>query len=87
MAKQTFQEIRDLYPSQFLVLIDYDEQELDSGEVEITGADAVRVFEDGNEMLTSYQDLNEKGVRAIFCTPNYKDRFIIQQELCLRVMS
>ena len=87
MAKQTFKEIRSRYPSQFLVLIDYDERELSSGAVEITCADDVRAFDDGNEMLRSCQALNESGVKAIYCTPNYKDRFVVQQETCLRVMA
>ncbi len=85
MAKMTFAEIRAKYPQSYLLLIDYDEVDLPTGEVEITGAADVEAFSTGEEMLTAYQALKRSGRDLMFCTPQYQDRFIIERRPSMRV--
>lgn len=80
-----FQKIKQDYPSKFLVLVDYDETELPSGEVEILGAKYFHTYDEGMDMFNAYRDLKRKGQRVVFCTPDYQDRFVIERRPSMRV--
>lgn len=85
MQTITFQEIRKLYPDDFLVLIEPEENQVSVNEVEVTGAKEVKAYKTGNEMYQVYKELKKSGVKATFCLPDYKDRFIIQQIPSMRI--
>lgn len=85
MSKTTFSKIRAEYPSSFLLLFDYDEVELPSGEVEIVAADAVEAYETGEQMLDAYKAHRHSGKKMMFCTPEYQDRLIIERRPSMRV--
>lgn len=87
METKSFKEIRKQYPSQFLVLVDYDSRELPTGEIEVTGAKYVHVYESGKDMYEAYRDLSRKGQEVVFVTPNYTDSFIMEKRFSMRVGS
>ena len=86
MSSVTFEEIRKCYPSSFLVLLDYKEKKLPSGKVEVTSAGEVRAFDTGVEMYNSYRELKKQGRSVLFCTPNYRENFVIGQIPSMRVL-
>jgi hypothetical protein len=79
MAYQTFSQIRALSPDNFLVLIDCRELALPDGRLEILGAEDVSAFKAGEEMMKSYSSLSRAGKKVRFCTPDYRDSFIIER--------
>lgn len=87
METKSFREIRKQYPDQFLVLVDYEADELPSGEIEVTGAKYVHAYESGREMYDAYRDLCKKGQQAVFVTPFYQDSFKMEQRFSMRVGS
>lgn len=86
MKTRSFREIRREFPTEYLVLVDPEEVEISDHQVEIIGAKYVHAYVDGKEMLEAYRDLKKKGLNITFCTPNYTDRFIVEQVPSLRVM-
>ena len=85
MKTKSFQEIRKEHPDQFLVLVDPEEKQVAPNFVEVTGAKYVHAYDDGTEMMEAYRDLRKKGLNVTFCTPNYRESFIIEQIPSLRV--
>ena len=85
MAKQTFIEIRTQHPRSFLLLLDYEEKVLPSGQIEITAAEETKAFNSGEEMLEEYKKLRHSGRRVMFCSPEYQDKFIIERRPSMRV--
>ena len=85
MSKQTFTEIRNKYPSTFLLLLDYEGLELSNGQIEVVAAEEARSFDTGEEMLIAYKQLSHSGKKVMFCTPEYKDRLIIDKLPAMRV--
>ena len=85
METTSFKKIREEHPSKFLVLVDYDENELSTGEIEILGARYYHVYNTINEMYDAYRDLKKKGQKAVICTPDYQDRFVIERRPSMRV--
>lgn len=81
-----FKKIRQDNPDKFLVLVDYEEQELPSGEVEILGARYFHAYDAGMDMFNAYRDLKKKGQKVLFCTPDYQDRFIMERRPVMRVL-
>lgn len=79
MESKSFQEIRQQYPSQFLVLVDPDEQKIGPSTVEVVGAKDVHAYESGEEMFAAYKDFRKQGLNVRFCTPQYKDKFLVEQ--------
>ena len=65
MPKESFSDIRERYPGAFLLLLDYDEQELPGGRIEITAAEKVYPYASGEEMLDGYQQLRRSHRRRI----------------------
>ena len=86
MNIRSFKEIRQQYPEEFLVLIDPQETPVSEREVEITGARDVQAYQNGNDMLEAYRNLRKEGMNVTFCTPHYKERFVIQQVPSMRIM-
>jgi hypothetical protein len=87
METKSFQEIRKQYPSQYLVLVDFEAHELPSGDLEVTGAKYVHAYKTGKEMYEAYRDLAKKGQKAVFVTPYYQDSFTMEQRFSMRVGS
>ena len=85
MVKTTFKAIRERFPSSFLLLIDYDEVEVAPGEMEILAATEAQAFDSSEEMLAAYKQLKGTGHRLMFCSPDQKDRFIIERRPSMRV--
>lgn len=85
MAKQTFAEIRNRYPSSYLLLVDYDEVSLPDGRIEIIGADDVQSFETGDQMMDGYKIFKRSGKKVMFCTPEYKERLIVEIVPAMRI--
>lgn len=69
METISFQKIRAEHPGKFLVLVDYEENELPSGEIEILGAQYFHVYDVGMDMFNAYRDLKKKGRRCFFVPP------------------
>ena len=86
MQNISFSKIRKEHPDKFLVLVDYEENELSNGEVEILGAQYFHVYETINEMYNAYRDLKKKGQKVVICTPEYQDRFVIERRPSMRVL-
>ncbi len=86
MKRMTFQEIRQRFPVQFLVLLEPEEKALSADRIEVISARDVRAFDSGDEMLQAYRMLRSEGRRVTFCTPCYKDRFIVEQIPSRRVL-
>jgi hypothetical protein len=82
----TFQEIRKQYPHQFLVLLDPEEKAVSVDEVEVIAAADVRAFESGAQMYDEYRALRREGRKVTFCTPHYKDHFIVEQVPSRRIV-
>ena len=76
---KTFKEIREQYPTEFLLLFDCEEQQSGPMEIEVLGAKEVQASESGDEMWARFQELQRQGVNVHFCTPQYTDRFQIKQ--------
>ena len=85
MAKQTFKEIRALYPFDFLILLDFDETTLPDGKIDVVAAEEVRAFQSGEKMLEAYMHLKKSGKKVLFCTPEYKDRLVIDHIPAMRM--
>jgi len=79
MESKSFQEIRQQYPSQFLVLVDPEEQKIGPSTIEVVGAMNVYAYESGEEMFAAYKDFRKQGISVRFCTPQYKDKFLVEQ--------
>lgn len=79
MMVRSFEEIRTEYPSQYLVLLDPVEQEVGPSTLEITGAKGVYAYESGKAMFAAYRDFRKRGLNVRFCTPQYKERFLVEQ--------
>ncbi|MEM9490408.1 MAG: hypothetical protein AAGC55_14775 [Myxococcota bacterium] len=86
MKRMTFREIRERYPDQFLVLFDPEENVISADQIEVTGAGDVSAFDSGDEMFQTYRKLKREGRHVTFCTPHYKDRFIVEQVPSRRVI-
>ena len=87
MSTISFKEIRQRYPNDFLVLLDFDEEELPSGQIQVTGADEVRAFDSGSEMYDTYRELKRQGRKVLFCTPNYRQSFVIEKVASARLFT
>jgi hypothetical protein len=85
MPKQTFTEIRNKFPESFLLLLDYEGVDLPGGKIDIVAAQEIRSFQTGEEMLDEYKKLRHAGMKVMFCTPEYKDRLIIEKLPGMRV--
>ena len=85
MEFKSFKDIRKQYPNQFLVLVDFESRDLPTGEIEVTGAKYVHVYESGKDMYEAYRDLTRKGHEAVFVTPSYSDSFIMEKRFSMRV--
>ena len=85
MEKQTFRQIRDKYPSAFLLLLNYEGQELPDGQIDVIAAEEVQAFDTGEEMIEAYKGLRGSGKRVMFCTPEYRDRLVIDKLPAMRV--
>lgn len=85
MQNIPFKKIREECPDKFLVLVDYEENELSPCEIEILGAQYYHIYNSINEMYNAYRDLKKKGQRVIICTPDYQDRFVIERRPSMRV--
>lgn len=87
MEAKSFKEIRSLYPNSddFLVLVDCQTRQLASGELEILGAKYVHVYKTGREMFEAYKDLSKKLPNVYFVTPIYKDSFVMEQKVSMRL--
>lgn len=72
MPKQTFKEIRAQYPSEFLVLLEYDEDTLPDGKIDVIAAKEVQYFESGEEMREAYKQLKKPRRRLLSVHPNIK---------------
>ena len=83
----TFQEIRKQYPSQFLVLVEPEEKRHSVNQIEVVGAQEVFAYESGEEMMEAYRSMKKKGMQVKFCTPHYKNRFVVEQILTGRIFS
>ena len=81
MESLSFKKIRENYPKEFLVLVDYDEHVIKEDEVQITGAKFCHAYNNGDDMLEAYRVLKKKGEKVIFCTPYYQDNFIIERRI------
>ena len=86
MAKQTFTEIRNKFPDSFLLLLDYDGVELPGGKIDVVAAQETLSFTTGEEMLDEYKKLRHAGKKVMFCTPEYKERLIIEKLPAMRVL-
>ena len=87
MTFQSFIQIRSQFPEKFLVLLDYQDRLLPNGKLEILGAQEVQAFDTGDDMYGVYRDLRRSGKKAIFCTPDYRESFIIDRIPAMRVMA
>lgn len=85
MQNIPFKKIRLDHPDKFLVLVDYDEKELPSGEIEILGARYYHTYDTILEMYNAYRDLKKKGQSVVICTPDYQDSFVIERRPSMRV--
>ena len=79
MPKQTFTEIRTTYPDTYLLLLNYYGVELPDGKIEVVAAEEVRSFNTGEEMLEAHKRLRYSGKKIMFCTPEYRERLIIEK--------
>lgn len=79
MESRSFQQIRQQFPVQFLVLIDPDEQKVGPSTIEVVGAKDVHAYNSGEEMFAAYKILRKEGRNVRFCTPQYKDKFLVEQ--------
>ena len=86
MARMTFREIRRQFPDQFLVLFDPEEKAVSADQIEVTGARDVRAFDNGDAMFQAYRQLKREGHHVTFCTPHYKDHFIVEQVPLRRII-
>ena len=85
METRSFQDIRKQFPSDFLVLVDYESHELPTGEIEVTGAKYVHAYKTAREMYDAYRDLSRKGLNVLFVPPRYQDSFIMEQRFSMRL--
>ena len=79
MESKSFQEIRHQFPSQFLVLVDPEEQKVGPTTLEVIGARDVHAYESGEDMFAAYKTFRKQGLNVRFCTPQYKDKFLVEQ--------
>ena len=86
MAKLTFSQIRSKYPSSYLLLFNYEEVNLPNGQVEIISAEDAQSFETGDAMLDAFKAQRRSGKKIMFCTPEYRDRLIIERRPSMRVL-
>lgn len=86
MPKQSFVDIRTRYPKSYLLLLDYDETQLPSGEVEITAAQDAIAFDSGDEMLDEYKRLRQSGRKVMFCSPDYTEKLVVERRPSMRVL-
>lgn len=87
MEKHSFKQIREKYPSDFLLLLNYEGRELSDGKIDVISAEEVRAFASGEQMMEAYQNLRHSGKRIMFCTPEYKERLIIEKLPAMRVFA
>ena len=85
MEVTSFKKIREEHPGKFLVLVDYDENELSTGKIEILGARYYHAYDTITEMYDAYRDLKKKGQKVVICTPDYQDHFVIERRPSMRV--
>lgn len=86
MKTRTFKDIRKEFPDDFLVLVDCESRELETGELEILGAKHVETFKEFRSMYDSYRDYRKKGLDAWFVLPQYKDSCVMEQRFSGRIM-
>ncbi len=79
MEKQTFTQIRERFPSDFLLLLNYEGKELPEGRIDVVAAEEVRAFDSGDKTMAAYKELRQSGKKIMFCTPDYKERLIIEK--------
>ena len=87
MAKITVKEIKEQYPNEddYLVLVDCEGRELETGEYEVLGAKYVQVYKTAKEMYDAYKDLSKKLPNVYFVPPQYKNSFIMEQRQSMRI--
>lgn len=87
MKTRSFKEIKELYPNEddYLVLVDCEGRELDTGEYEVLGAKYVQAYKTAKEMYDAYKDLSKKLPNVYFVPPQYKDCFKMEQRHSMRV--
>ena len=82
---RTFKQIREKFPSGFLLLLNYEGLELPDGQIDVVAAEDVQAFDTGEEMMEAYKGLRHSGKKVMFCTPEYKDRLVIEKLPAMRV--
>ena len=85
MPKQTFTEIRNQYPLSYLLLVDYEGIRLPDGRIEVVAAESVQSFETGDQMMEGYKMFKGSGKKVMFCTPEYKERLVIDVVPAMRI--
>jgi len=85
MIKQTFEQIRKMYPDQFLLLLNYEGKDLPDGRVDIIAAEEVQVFQNGEQMMEAFKRCKGSNKKIMFCTPEYKERLIVDRVPAMRV--
>jgi hypothetical protein len=68
------------------VLFDPEEKEIGPDKVEVITASDVSVYETGDEMFEAYRRLKREGRSVTFCTPHYRDHFVVEQVPSRRVI-
>jgi hypothetical protein len=87
MKTRSFKEIKEQYPNEddYLVLVDCEGRELDTGEYEVLGAKYVQAYKTAKEMYDAYKDLSKKLPNVYFVPPQYKYCFKMEQRHSMRV--
>ena len=80
-----FRKIRAEHPDKFLVLVDYEQNDLSPTQFEVLGAKFYHVYDTGKDMFDAYRDLKKKGLKVMICTPDYQDRFVVERRFSARV--
>ncbi len=85
MAKRSFCEIRRQYPESYLLLVDYEGVELPDGKLDVVAAEEAQAFANGDDMLDAFKSLRRSGKKVMFCTPEYKDRLVVDRLPGMRI--
>lgn len=83
---KTFQEIRKIFPTGFLLLENYVERTVSPTEAEICGAESFKNYKTLKEVLEAYKNTRKSGKQVLFCTPKYIDSFIIKVQPSARIL-
>jgi len=87
MKSKSFKEIKEQYPNDddYLVLVDCEGRELDTGEYEVVGAKYVQGYKTAKEMYDAYKDLSKRLPNVYFLPPQYKSSFKMEQRYSMRI--